>query len=221
MRPLNNQSNLTSPYATGRPPAFWLIIPVKPFEEAKSRLAEMASTAERAAISQRLLRHVLQVTAEANVFAGRIVVSRSLQVLTMAEEMNATPLLEGPRQEELDMLNGALDQARTYAQEQGADAILVLPSDLPVLAVSDVHQITALGRRSDSVVIAASKDGGTNALLLHPSDAIDFAFGLQSCAQHQQLAERAGITPQILRTPSLALDIDSPADLSALMRLSP
>ncbi|MCB0143904.1 MAG: hypothetical protein KDE50_28685, partial [Caldilineaceae bacterium] len=57
--------------------AFWLITPVKPFEEGKSRLAKVLSIAERTSLNQQLLTNLLTVVQRAGVCTGMIVVSQS------------------------------------------------------------------------------------------------------------------------------------------------
>jgi 2-phospho-L-lactate guanylyltransferase len=79
-----------------------------------------------------------------------------------------------------------------------------------------LEALQALGGRG--VILAPSRDGGTNALLRAPVHAIPTAFGPQSAAAHRSLAERAGVPCRVLDLPSLALDVDSPDDLDALLR---
>ena len=59
---------------------------------------------------------------------------------------------------------------------------------------------------------------GTNGLLLRPPDAIRPAFGEESCERHVAAARGAGIPHAVERLDSLALDLDTPADLIALTR---
>ena len=137
-----------------------------------------------------------------------LVVSRSLDVLSLARYYGAHTVVE-----EGNDLNSALDQGRREAIRLGADAILVLPVDLPLLHPEDILYLSHLGQKSSSIVIAPSHDGGTSALLLHPPHAIPFAFGLDSFQQHRALAKEAGITCHIHRATRLQYDIDWPQDL--------
>jgi len=57
---------------------------------------------------------------------------------------------------------------------------------------------------------------GTNALLLTPPDAIRPAFGEGSCERHVAAARAAGIPHSVEHLRSLALDLDTPADVVAL-----
>jgi hypothetical protein len=67
-------------------------------------------------------------------------------------------------------------------------------------------------------VIAESADGGTNALLLSPPDAIPFGFGPRSAAIHEAAARTTGLTAKRLRLPFLSRDLDTPSDLRTLGR---
>jgi 2-phospho-L-lactate guanylyltransferase len=67
------------------------------------------------------------------------------------------------------------------------------------------------------VAIVPDRHGeGTNALVLRPPGAIRPAFGEGSCARHVAAARDGGIPHAVEELPSLALDLDTPADLVAL-----
>ncbi|MCB0081142.1 MAG: 2-phospho-L-lactate guanylyltransferase [Caldilineaceae bacterium] len=195
---------------------FWLITPVKPFEEGKSRLAKVLSIAERTSLNQQLLTNLLTVVQRAGVCTGMIVVSQSHAALQLAAAHNAVPLLEKKQKIYVDGLNPALEQARTAAMARGATVLLVLPADLPWIQPDDLWQLYRAAQRQPGIIIVPSRDNGTNALLLQPPDAIAFAFGPDSFARHEQLAAQAGLPCQTLRMPNLAIDIDQPADLALL-----
>ena len=67
------------------------------------------------------------------------------------------------------------------------------------------------------MVLAPSSDGGTAALLRVPHDAIPSRFGNQSAKAHEQAAGEAGIPFRRCTLPSLAIDLDQPDDLGALL----
>ncbi len=67
------------------------------------------------------------------------------------------------------------------------------------------------------VAIVPDRHGtGTNALALSPPDAIEPSFGEGSCARHVAAARAAVIPFNVEELPSLALDLDTPADIVAL-----
>ena len=188
----------------------FVIIPAKPFDESKTRLAAVLPLAERVDLSRRLLQQTIHLARQ----VGEVVViSRSAAVRKLAKQAGAWALVEGGQE-----LNSALQQASEWIIARGGQAILVLPGDLPLLQLSDLTEIVAAGQDAPAVVIAPSQRlDGTNALFLRPPELIEFAFGPGSFAKHQQAARAMiGIEPIIYRTSTTALDLDLPEDLTAL-----
>ena len=94
----------------------------------------------------------------------------------------------------------------------------MLTADLPLARPEDVAAILAAARPAPSAVLVPSHDGtGTNAMLLRPPRAIAPRLGPGSLARHLALAARRGVAVQRLERPRLALDIDTPRDLAALI----
>ncbi len=185
-----------------------VIVPVKPFRRAKSRLSPVMSKPVRAALARALLSHTLDVLSFCDVRFATCVVSRDITALDLARRRGAVALAESE-----SGLNAALSQARAWASAHGAQAVLVLPADLPLLTPADIAAMLGLGREPRSVVIAPDMRGeGTNALLMHPPDALHFAFGPQSFYEHCAQAETF-LALHIYRSPTIALDLDTPVDL--------
>lgn len=189
----------------------WLLAPVKPLAEAKSRLAPVLTTDERAAVMRALLARTLAVAVDSRLFASLVVVSRDPLVWEAARAAGAEALAE-----EGDDLNGALEQGRRYAQAAGAHSLLVLPVDLPWLAAEDLHALCRLGESGAGLVIGPAHDGGTNALYLPLPCALPFCFGEDSYARHLAAAARAGLLPAVYDSPTLRFDLDTPADLAGM-----
>lgn len=197
----------------------WLIVPAKPFHAAKSRLAAVLAAPARAALSANLLARTLQIAGDAALFEQIVVVSRDAEALALATVYSAVGLPERTAE-----LNAALQQACTWVSAQGATHALLLPADLPYLTVADLQLLAApqAGDHAEhSVVIAPSRDGGTNALLLGLPARFEFAFGAQSFWLHQRRALAVGCSVRVVETPALAFDLDSPADLAELMAGAP
>ncbi len=191
------------------------IVPVKPFRRAKSRLRPVMPKPIRAALARALLSRTLDVLASCNVCLETCVVSRDITALDMARRRGAAVLAESE-----SGLNAALNQAREWAMARGAQAVLVLPADLPLLAAADIAALLDLAHEPRSAVIAPdAHDEGTNALLLCPPDALHFAFGPSSFHEHCAQAETSHLTLHIYRSPAVALDLDTPADWERISTL--
>lgn len=193
----------------------WLVIPVKPFDEGKSRLAPVLGPAERAALAQRLFEGVLAAALESALFAGIAVISRDARVLALAQNRGVLAIAEWGND-----LNAALEQARGTLKQ--ATALLVLPADLPDVSAEELIALAGIARSARQrgralVAIAPSTTGGTNALLLEPPGVISFAFGVEdgreSFARHSMLAQEAEAVLVVVESDRLALDLDLPDDL--------
>ena len=216
--------------------SLWTILPVKPFGEGKSRLAGHLSPDRRRTLNRDLLAHTLDAVRLAHVkgehVEGKIVVvSRDKEALEAAARTGSHALLEEPSDPRLSgnafkphaispelQLNAALTQATRYAVARGATKVLVLPTDIPNLTAEDVRAVASPRGSGPQIIIAPSRDGGTNALFLQPAQAIPFAFGRESFARHQRLAEDAGIPVRVVASASLLFDIDSPEDYENVVR---
>lgn len=189
----------------------WAIVPVKPFREAKSRLAPILSPEDRASLSRSFLGHTLETLRQMPDVTQALVISRDTGVLQYARKLGARTVTESGAPE----LNAALERATEIAVAAGADGVLVLPTDLPMAGPADLQLMIASLNGRPGVVIAPDRHGtGTNALLVRPPGAIPYAFGVGSFARHVALAAERGLTVEEKRSPALGLDVDLPEDLS-------
>ena len=184
-----------------------VVIPVRTFEGAKSRLGAVLDAEERRDLVERLLRRTVAAALATPGVVDVVVVSPDPEVLAIAVAAGARPLAQRSRG-----LNPALHEARAAI---GADRLLILPADLPTVTAGDLAQVLAAGDTAGnpSVVLAPDRHGrGTNALLLTPPEVIDPAFGGDSRAAHAWLASSADAAyaeiPGIL-----GLDLDTADDL--------
>lgn len=184
------------------------IIPAKPLDQSKTRLAAILPLNERINLSRHLLQRTIHLARQVGEV---VVVSRDVAVRRLAKQAGAWALVEAG-----SGLNRALRQASAWVVARGGQATLVLPGDLPRLELADLQEIVRLGQQRPSVVIAPCHcREGTNALLLRPPGLIEFAFGSGSFAKHQQAAQAIGVEPIIYPSPTVALDLDVPRDLAA------
>ncbi len=193
----------------------WAIVPVKPLQRAKSRLADVMTPEQRRLLAERMLRHVLQVLNNVPQVIGTLVISRDSRALAIAREYGLRTVQEAGAPE----LNAALGRATQVVAEWGGDSVLVLPADLPLVEAGELGALIDTGAGQHGVVIATDgQRDGTNALFMRPPGIIPFAFGEGSFARHCQLARAAGLTLREYHSTSLALDIDVADDLECYYR---
>ncbi len=208
-----------------QPSAVWAIVPAKSLTEAKSRLAQVLSPDQRATLVLNLLKHTLQVLnilVEEQSLRGIIVVSSDPFITSQAEKLGGLPLLQsrpGSPETETDQLNQDLHAATTWAANQlAATQLLILPTDLPLLAPTDVREVLQRLAKNKAILVPDRTRQGTNALGLRTYLALnfDYRFGENSFAQHQAGLESRAIDYEVYERDSLAFDLDQAEDLNRL-----
>jgi 2-phospho-L-lactate guanylyltransferase len=191
--------------------SLWVIIPVKPFVRAKSRLSEVLSPEERAHLAEGLLRHVLTVVRQVPQVAGTLVISRDSKAHAVARDLGAYTVMESGTPE----LNSALMRATQVVGSWKGSAVLILPADLPFIEPQDISALIHMGQTVNTVVIATDEHrDGTNAMLVRPPGMIRYSYGPNSFQRHLADAREQGATVKVYESPRLALDIDLPEDLA-------
>lgn len=200
----------------------WAIIPVKPLRDSKSRLAHILSPDERAALTASLLRHTLEVLNDVRDIHRTLIVSRDPAVLKIARQGGASTFGESEKQD----LNLAITRAAHIASAQQADAVLILPADLPLLTAEDVEMMLTgaipqsnghhgAGYYYQERAISICPDhvnDGTNALLICPPTGFAFQYGPGSFEHHLEEAARLGMSRRIIHAPGLKFDLDTEED---------
>jgi 2-phospho-L-lactate guanylyltransferase len=194
----------------------WAIVPVKPLNRAKSRLAAMLSPKAREHLAGAMLVHTLSAIHESQAVSGILVISRDNRALVLARKHGARTVQESGTPE----LNPALERASQVIASWNAQAALVLPADLPLLMAADIEGLVQQGRYQQSVVIGPDRaETGTNALLMRPPGLIPFLFGEASFARHTAAAESVGAAVHVYRSERLMLDLDTPDDVALYVEL--
>jgi 2-phospho-L-lactate guanylyltransferase len=191
----------------------WALVPVKPLDQAKSRLAGTLAPGERAALVHTLLEDTLGVLRKVPAIGEIVVVTADPAVAAWASGREVRVLREagGPD------LNRGLLAATRLAQAEGAEAILILHADLPRLTAADVVAMVSTAAVAPVVVLAPDRHRrGTNALLCAPPGLIEYQFGPDSFALHCAQAQAVGARLEVCSNSGLALDLDTPEDLGLL-----
>ncbi|NDJ87028.1 MAG: 2-phospho-L-lactate guanylyltransferase [Chloroflexi bacterium] len=192
-------------------------MPVKPLVRAKSRLKGVLSSEQRERLALGMLLRNIQIMKMIPAISGTLVISRDTKVLAVARDQEVHTVQESGQPE----LNSALSRATKLLRAWGADATLILPTDIPLLMPEDIEQIVHLGRFPGTVVIAPDHlEDGTNALLVNPPGAIKYGYGEGSFARHKSHAELEGLTLHVYESERIAIDVDTPEDLKSYAKLA-
>ena len=192
------------------------VVPAKRLSGALRRLAPALPRPVRRDLQVAMLEDVFAACAGAPGLAGLLVVTSDPEVAAQARRLAGAEVIadhDPPRG-----MNGAVGRGLGWAEEAGAGAALVLTADLPLIRPDDVAAVLSAARPGPSAVLVPSLDGtGTNAMLLRPPRAIAPRLGPGSLARHLGQAAHRGVAGERLERPRVALDIDTPRDLAALI----
>lgn len=190
------------------------LIPVRDFATAKQRLRGVLDDATCAGLAAAMLDDVMTAVAA----AGRI----DERFLLGGDDARRVAARRGWQclPDPGGGLSAALHSAAAQLAARGIGTLLVLPGDLPRVDAQCIDALLA-GHRGGVTVCAAARDGGTNALLLTPPDAIDFQFGDDSARKHLEAGMAAGLPTRRLTLTGCARDIDTADDLRKLCLLQP
>jgi 2-phospho-L-lactate/phosphoenolpyruvate guanylyltransferase len=191
------------------------IVPIKRFADAKRRLAAGLDDERRVAVVAAMLEDTLEAIAAVRSIEHTIVVSGDPRAQEIVAAAGTAEVLADPA-DEGHVVAALAGIAR--AEVDGAGCVVLLPGDCPLLDPKEIDSLLT-GVPASYVAIVPDRHGtGTNALALAPPGAIEPAFGEGSRARHVAAARAAGVPYAVEELPSLALDLDTPADLVALTR---
>lgn len=198
--------------------SIWCILPVKPMKRAKSRLASVLTAEARSQLSEDLLRRTLATVGAVDEIERALVVSRDSEALAIARELGAYTVTESGSPD----LNPALERATRAAAAFKARAVLILPTDLPLLTPEDLRTMLATLERTPTpaiVIVSDEQENGTNALLVSPPGVLTYAYGNGSFGAHLTQAGGSGLSVRKLFLPNVRFDLDTPADWARYRRL--
>jgi 2-phospho-L-lactate guanylyltransferase len=192
-----------------RIPPLQVIVPMKPLDQAKSRLWTDMPSLQREGVILMMMDRVVRSAIDAMGPESCRVVGGDPFVRQVAIAAGAV-CMDDPGHD----LNSSLWLSMLAAYDEGSLATLFLPGDLPGVSADD---ILAIARASEEytrpVGVRAANDGGTNALLVPARCVFAPLLGEDSFAKHSGAAERQGEPLVALELSGLAVDMDTYDDL--------
>ncbi len=189
------------------------IIPLRDLASGKSRLRPILADAWRQALIIALARRVLDALVESGVATHVALIAPDPAILARVGENRAVERLHQRDQG----LNAALDAATNWAQSHAAEALLVLPADLPRITPAAIRMLVAATPPAPAVCLASDQIGdGTNALLVAPPGNMPWCFGAAALWRPKLAARQRGLALATCDLPEFACDLDTPADLRDL-----
>lgn len=182
----------------------WSLTAVRSYPTCKTRLSACLSPQRRIDLVSTMLHHVVAVLEQVRGIDRVAVVSPERNVLP--ETVLAVDDAGGG-------LNQALRAAAKEARRGGADRLVIVHGDLPLLKAEEVTALIEASRGCGLAIAPDRRDSGTNALCLPWPLRFTFEFGPESFPRYLAQMAAQGLSPAVVRLPGLAFDLDEPADL--------
>jgi 2-phospho-L-lactate/phosphoenolpyruvate guanylyltransferase len=193
-----------------------ILVPVKNLSSAKQRLSEVLDQQARTRLAQAMLEDVLatlhewQMSRETSDVA--LVTSDRFAVKLASEHgFEVIADLENPGE------TGAIEMATRVCIERRIGWTLVIPADIPLIQTWELDEIVKHARDEGTVLVPAADGRGTNAAFRRPADLFPLRFGNDSFKPHHAAAQATGEPCVVLNLPGIAVDVDNPDDLQALI----
>lgn len=207
LRPSDRHSEPRAAAVPPSTPAFMnlgsvaVLVPVKSFSQAKTRLAPALDPLARALLARSM---ATQVVASAAPLAVAVVCDDS-DVATWARGIGALVVWEPERG-----LNRAVEAGVARMAAEGVLRCIVAHGDLPLA------RHLAFLADFDGVSIAPDHaENGTNAICVPTTAGFTFSYGPGSFTRHVVETQRLGLALRVVREATLAHDVDLPTDLAA------
>ena len=191
----------------------WAIIPINDFSRSFSRLSSILDTDQRMKLAKNLSRRLIQKLTDLNevekviVFTSETIWSRELKhpKLLVQIDKDRKPLKE------------KIDSVADWAHSMGAEQMMYLSIDLPLLKKEDIRELID-SHEEGLTIVEAKKDGGTNALISDLPRRINFQFGTDSFQKHIGAAKSEKLSINIQSIERLSFDLDDHDDWELLIK---
>jgi len=194
------------------------IVPVKSFENAKSRFGSLLSTHERIRLSGMLLERTICTLKKVSSVQEILLVSTDSRIREVARKYGVTFLEEFKEAG----VNSAVRLADEFCISARADASLVLPIDLPLIFPEDIDIMCKTVPDNDNCVILCPsyKFDGSNVLLRKPCNIIRTSYDENSYPNHVLAGIKNNVNTRVLYLIRLMIDIDTVNDIEKMLSIS-
>jgi 2-phospho-L-lactate/phosphoenolpyruvate guanylyltransferase len=190
-----------------------ILVPVKNFENSKQRLSPALTPEERRELAFAMLHDMLDAVAQWQSRPPVALVTSDLIAKELARERGFDIIGDDVNLSETD----AIAMATRVTVEHGSVETLVIPADIPLVTAAELERVYAAAPERGIVIVPSAEMRGSNAVLRRPADLIPLRFGNDSFQPHLAAARATGLPCVVLESPGIALDVDTPADLAALL----
>lgn len=211
----NITSNVTTPVSTEFTA---IIIPLKKFENSKSRLNLLLDSEERRILCRLLVMDMIE----------ELYKLKDIQILIITSERIEEELPESLKKDiilihEKDNtgVNNAVEIADSFIKNKGFTSSIIIPIDLPLLSSYDIQKIIDFSRDFEKCVciVPSNRFDGTNILLRKPTAIIKTYYDNDSFYNHVKTTLDKELFLKIFYDEKLMMDLDMVEDIISILRL--
>jgi len=192
-----------------------VIIPVKTFSKAKSRLDLDNDVKEE--LCKIMFEEVLHTISISNTIDSIVVVTKDPKVVDIAKKFD-TVIIDD---DDESGVNHAVSLADKYLITKNFDASIVFPQDIPFMKTQDIDFLLQFFCSPKCALIVPSrKFDGTNALLRLPIDLMDTHYDEDSYKIHLQTGKEKTENTSLVFVKRIMMDIDGLDDLNHCLTLN-
>jgi len=192
-----------------------VLVPLKPLAQAKSRLAPVLRSVERARLAQAMAGDLVELlTGQAGI--ATVVVCGSDDSAEAIARRAGVRFLPEARLGASGCLNAVVDAAAALLAREGCNDLLVVHGDVPLLTSSELGRFLRAHAERDEAAVTVAPDrwrGGTNLLAWRGLASFRAQYGVGSFQRHCAAARDSGARLSVCALPGAAVDVDEPADL--------
>lgn len=192
------------------------VIPMKSLHSAKSRLSNILTAQQRKNLAMYLLDATIKELKKSNFISEIIIVSND-KALKQYSCINNLKFIKDSD----EGVNQAVILADKYCIDNGINANIVIPQDLPFISAKEIDKICTISNKYHKcIIICPSKRfDGTNVLFRKPPDVIKTHYDNNSYMNHLKEAYKFKIPIESLDIVKLRFDLDTKEDLLELFPL--
>ena len=143
------------------------LVPVKDLSKAKERLSAALPQEDRTALAYAMLEDVFTALSGSRLLDRTFVVSLDRKAIEIARSYGFEIIEETEQKGE----SSSVDYASRICMERGAESVLVVPGDAPLITSEDIDSVLEREGGNPSVLLVPARDDyGTNAILRKPPD---------------------------------------------------
>ena len=187
------------------------IIPVKTFSNAKTRLDLPRHTIRK--LCKIMLEEIIRTISASPWIDRTVIVTMEPEAAVIAGRFDSVIIRDNE-----DGVNAAVALADAYLLENGFDASIVFPQDIPYIKAPDIDfMLNYMAPPNFAVIVPSRRFDGTNAFMRMPVNLMETHYDNDSYRAHMNTAKAHTLNTAMIFVKRIMWDVDTVEDLRFLL----